>query len=191
MTDVRRGYDELADEYADARELSERERRILDGFFDGVPANSRVLDAGCGPGTVTRSAVGLDFSRKQLQLASERLSVVQGDLRQLPFSEETFDAVVASNAVIHVPVPDHETVFAEFARVLEPGGRLLVSESDIARERTNPDWLGEGREMTWHMAGADATRTTLREAGFEIEDEWLAPETEGAPEPPYLAARRQ
>lgn len=195
---VRRGYDTLADAYAERRTESDRERRILGAFLDGVADGARVLDAGCGQGTpvlrrldAVAHAVGLDFSQEQLRLASDavpRAALVQGDLTGLPFSRDAFDAVVASNAVIHVPVADHPRVFAEFARVLRPGGRLLVSEGEEAFERTNPDWLGEDREMTWHMAGVEATKEHLRDAGFEIGDVWEASETEAAT-PPFFAAR--
>jgi len=39
-------------------------------------------------------------------------------------------------------------------------------------ERTNPDWLDTGVEMQWHIAGVEATRDHLRNAGFTVEREW-------------------
>lgn len=60
--------------------------------------------------------------------------------------------------------------------MLRPGGRVLVSEGLSEWQGSNPDWLDSGSEMQWHMAGADATREQLRDAGFAIVDEWGATE---------------
>jgi hypothetical protein len=49
---------------------------------------------------------------------------------------------------------------------------MLVSEGPNEWSGTNPDWLESGVEMQWHIAGAEATRVQLRDAGFEITDEW-------------------
>ncbi|NUB91579.1 class I SAM-dependent methyltransferase [Haloterrigena sp. SYSU A558-1] len=179
---VRRGYDELAETYAAERSETDRERAALEAFFESLPASPTLLDAGCGQGTpVLRrgsedggaAAVGVDFSREQLELAAANApiaSLVRGDLTDLPVRDGTFDAVIALHSLIHVPVDDHRTVLEEFARVLRPGGRVLVSEGLEEWRGENPDWLETGVEMQWHVAGA-ATRTQLRETGFEIVDE--------------------
>jgi len=200
---VRRGYEANADAYADARTPNERERRILAAFLETVDATDpRVLDAGCGAGDPVLArlagegdAVGLDFARGLLDAAGDTApaaGLVQGDLTALPFAGDSFDAAVAVDAVIHVPVDAHRAVFDEFARVLRPGGRLLVTEAPAPFERETGDWLGVGAEMTWHMAGADATRGHLDAAGFSVADEWSAPETgpDEPPQPPFFAAVR-
>lgn len=198
---VRQGYDELAERYAARCSEDERETAILDEFLDQLSDPTRVLDAGCGHGTpVLRrlseetTAVGLDFSREQLRLASETVpvaSLVHGDMTVLPFRADVFDAVTAYNSIIHVPLGEHQTVLDEFARVLSPGGRLLLSEAPEEFERTNADWLDSGVEMKWSMAGEDATRDHLRGSGFRITNEWEAPTPipEDGPQPPFFAAR--
>jgi len=197
---VRRGYEELAAAYAERRDGDERERAILEVFLDSLDDPVRVLDAGCGHGEpVLRrlsegaTAVGLDFVAGQLRLAADAAPaarLVQGDMTHLPFRAGAFDAVTAFDSLIHVPLNQHQAVIDEFARVLRPGGRVLVSEAPAEFERTNPDWLGDGVEMTWHMAGAEATRDQLRAAGFRVENEWAAPETpaDEPPKPPFFAA---
>lgn len=198
---IRRGYDELAETYAARGENDARERAILDEFLDSLSDPGCVLDAGCGRGVPVlqrvsdeTTAVGLDFSREQLRLADETgqaTPLVQGDMTSLPFRDDVFDAVTAFDSIIHVPLVDHQTVLDEFARVLRPGGRLLLSEAPEEFERTNANWLDSGVEMTWHMAGAAATRNQLRDAGFEITNEWDAPAPvdDGAPKPPFFAGR--
>lgn len=198
---IRRGYDELAETYAASRSEDEREIAVLNEFLGSLSEPTRVLDAGCGQGTpILRrlegdaTAVGVDFSREQLRLAHEAVSVaslVQGDMTVLPFRDVAFDAVTAYNSIIHVPLGDHQTVIDEFARVLRSDGRLLLSEAPAEFERTTADWLDGDVEMRWRMAGAEATRDHLRNAGFCITNEWKAPEPSSVddPEPPFFAAR--
>lgn len=97
----------------------------------------RVLDVGCGTGLLGArlhrelpgvGVVGCDFSRGMLSQAAtgrrlERL--VQASALALPFREESFDAVVSTEAFHWFP--DQRRALAEFRRVLVPGGKLLVS----------------------------------------------------------------
>lgn len=103
---------------------------------------TRVLDVGCGHGRHTLElarrgipAAGVDYSEPALALArsdadAERLEVefVHGDMRELPFPGESFDA--AANLVTAFGYfedeADDERVLREVARVLVPGGRLML-----------------------------------------------------------------
>ena len=192
---VRRSYDELAETYAAHRSENGIGMVALGEFLDAVPESSRndssnslrILDAGCGQGTPvlsrlteTATAVGVDFSREQLRLAEENApdaARLQGDMTDLPFDDDAFDAIVAYWSLIHIPMADHQAVLDEFARVLTPGGRALVCEGTNEWAGDNPDWLDSGVEMQWNIAGAEATREQLRTAGFEITDCWGGPET--------------
>lgn len=184
---VRRGYDQVAATYAAHRTENERGTEILARFLEALDDPDRILDAGCGQGTPVlarltgaASAVGADLSREQLRLAAETVPaahLLQSDMTALPFTDGSFDAVVAYWSLIHIPAEDHRTVIEEFARVLRPGGRVLVCEGTTEWTGANPDWLDRGVEMQWDIAGADATRAQLRDAGFEIADSWGVPET--------------
>ena len=179
---VRPGYDEVAEAYAADRSEGGQEVAILREFLDSRPAPERLLEAGCGGGTpilrqldAVAPAVGIDLSRAQLRLADRAVpgaALVQSDMTSLPFAADVFDAVTAYHSLIHLPLADRAAVFGEFARVLSPGGRLLVSEGPQQWRGSNPDWLGGGVEMQWTIAGAAATREHLRSAGFAIEEEW-------------------
>jgi SAM-dependent methyltransferase len=197
---VRRGYDELAGTYAERQSYGDRALTIIEEFLDPLGDRDHVLDAGCGHGEPVlprvgdgTDAVGLDLSREQLRLAARAIPgarLVQGDMAALPFRAGAFDAVVAYRSVIHVQVSDRRAVFEEFARVLAPGGRVLLSEAPEGFERTTDDWLDGGVEMRWEMAGVERTRERLRDTGFTVTDEWPAPTpSEDGPEPPFLAAR--
>lgn len=189
---VRRGYDELAGAYAASRTGNPATATLRAEFHERLPADARVLDAGCGPGRPVLAdlaervrAVGLDFSRTQLRLAVDNApdaALAAGDMARLPFARDAFDGIVAFWSLIHVPRGAHPAVVAEFARVLRPGGHLLVLEGTGRWQGSNPDWLDSGVEMTWAMAGADATRAHCHRAGFTITDGWRVPEALDEPE---------
>lgn len=185
---IRNAYDNVAESYASVRSESGQDIAILAEFLEPLSADSKILDAGCGQGTPvlrqvneTATAVGLDFSREQLRLATENVpggQLVQGDLTHLPVADDVFDAITAYHTLIHIPLDAHQTVLTEFGRVLRPGGRLLLTESPTEWTGANPDWLDTGVEMQWNMAGAETTREQLRNAGFTIFEEWEVNEDE-------------
>ncbi len=87
----------------------------------------RLLDVGCGTGAHTKAfaehgwtVVGVDISADQLQLARERgIEVIQADAADLPFEDETFDAVVSMWT--HTDVDDFSLLLREVMRVLRLG----------------------------------------------------------------------
>jgi glycosyltransferase involved in cell wall biosynthesis len=94
-----------------------------------------VLDVGCGSSKILEAlphAVGLDLNFKPLRFRRQtnRL-VVNGDVHRLPFADETFEAVICSEVLEHVPYDAR--VFTELARVLRPGGLLVVGTPDYGR----------------------------------------------------------
>ncbi len=108
---------------------------VLPALKDRRPA--RVLDVGCGTGLLTSrmrselprsQVVGCDFSAGMLERArrhSRRVRWVQGNALQLPFGDESFEALVSTEAFHWFP--DQSAALAEFFRVLVPGGHLLVA----------------------------------------------------------------
>lgn len=184
---VRRGYDDVAETYAAGRSEGGRDMEILTEFLASLPEPERIIDAGCGQGTpvlrqlsTVAPASGVDFSREQLVLAEENVpaaSLIRGDMTNLPVRDDAFDAVTAYHSLIHIPIEDHQSVIDEFARVLRPDGRVLLTEGQDEWSGTNPDWLDSGVEMQWNIAGAEATRNHLQNAGFTIIDEWGAIDT--------------
>ncbi|MDN0198770.1 class I SAM-dependent methyltransferase [Streptomyces sp. S.PNR 29] len=95
-----------------------------------------VLDAACGTGRIAASlagyghrVLGVDSSPDMLAHARRRVpegNFVLGDLRELPVDDDAVDLVVCSLALTHTPRLG--PVVAEFARVLRPGGHLLIAD---------------------------------------------------------------
>ncbi|MDO5034530.1 MAG: class I SAM-dependent methyltransferase [Actinomycetaceae bacterium] len=126
----------------------------------------KVLEIGCGPGTVTkhiagscRELVATDFSNKMVEQARKRVAAentefLTASAYSLPFPDASFDAVVASN-MLHV-VSDPEAVLAEAARVLRPGGALLLSTFVLGSKRAKAiepvlKIVGGGKEL-WNLS---------------------------------------
>lgn len=177
---VQRAWDAVADDYAAARRADGPDSRLLAELATELPANGRVLDLGCGDGQRTiatlveaepsLTVVGLDVSRVQLELARGLDEPpVQGEMTSLPFAGGSFDAVTAYHSVFHVPREDHPAVYAECARVLRPGGRLLMTVGSSRSESTRGNWLGSGHEMYWSTPGPAVTKEQLDAAGFVVD----------------------
>jgi ubiquinone/menaquinone biosynthesis C-methylase UbiE len=196
---VRKAYDEMAEDYFTEYTEAVSDEPLaepVERFCETLDTGDRLLDAGCGAGDPPLAAagengVGLDFSREQLDLARTTLSatLVQGDMTAPPFADNTFDAVAALYSLIHVPLDEHRDVLAEFARVLRPGGTLLVTEGGDEWTGSNPDWLDSGTEMRWSIAGREATQKDLEALGFEVRGVWdvYDPTTEDDEKPFFLA----
>ncbi|MFC7165718.1 class I SAM-dependent methyltransferase [Halospeciosus flavus] len=110
-------------------------RRVLAAGLDRAERPvRRVLDVGGGTGRAARvlgdfEPVVVDLSRPMLRVAHEKgLRTVQGDARRLPVADESVDAAVFVDALHHVP--DVPAALADVARVLRPGGVLVVRDFD-------------------------------------------------------------
>jgi ubiquinone/menaquinone biosynthesis C-methylase UbiE len=120
--------------------------RAIDPLLDAaaVGEGSRVLDVATGPGYVAAAAqgrgadaTGVDIAAEMVALASRlhpEVRFLRGDAEQLPFEAASFDAAVASFAILHVGRP--ERAASELARVLAPGGKAALTVWDVpARAR--------------------------------------------------------
>ena len=110
-------------------------RAISAALLDSVPGSKvgRLLDAGCGTGNNLlhlgrRSrAVGVDLSEEALRFCRGLgVRVVGASLLRLPFHDSTFGCVTSFDVLYHRWITDEGVAVAEMARVLRPGGLLLV-----------------------------------------------------------------
>lgn len=133
-----------------------------------------VGDLGCGTGQIAealapwvRQVIAVDDSAAMLQAAKRRVRALdnveirKGSLEALPIADQSLDAVTCVLVLHHLPAP--ATALAEAARVLRPGGRLLLADMmphdrEIYRAQMGHVWLG--------FSESEITRY-LAEAGFE------------------------
>jgi ubiquinone/menaquinone biosynthesis C-methylase UbiE len=133
---MRDGYDGWAPWYDEQpNQLLEIEQPIVREILDGLP-NGVALDAACGTGrhaaylaALGHTVVGVDSSPGMLARAREKVpqgEFHEADLHELPLADDSADLVVCAIALVHFA--DIEGPFREFARVLRPGGHLVVSD---------------------------------------------------------------
>jgi ubiquinone/menaquinone biosynthesis C-methylase UbiE len=148
----------------------------------GIQPGERVLEVGCGTGDVALAAsepagregavYGIDPSPKMIAVAREKAARVRravefqvGVIEALAFPDASMDVVLSSLMMHHLPDDLKRRGLAEIARVLKPGGRLLIV--DFKRPTTRM-----ARTMTtllWHAAlreGVQDLAPLLHEAGF-------------------------
>lgn len=137
----------------------------------------RVLDLCCGTGVLLRDlsrryaqAVGIDLSPAMLAGAEGgRPRMVQGDSEQLPFPRAAFDAAVCRGALHHLP--NVEAGIVELARVVRPGGRLVVAEPNHdALHLRLPRWAWRRWSARFgeqhHALGSRWLSAAFEEVGF-------------------------
>lgn len=195
-------YDEPGNGLIDVEEPFVRD--IIAGLPRGV-----ALDAACGTGRISEilaahghQVIGVDGTPEMLERARARVPegrFLQGDLHHLPVGDDEVDLVVCTLALTHVA--DLAPVMAEFARVLRPGGHLVVSDCHhelILRGSIPPVLLEEGgrpaRLSAHRHLASDYLRAVLP-LGFRVmrceEPRWITEPpvdpgtTEGIPLGPW------
>jgi SAM-dependent methyltransferase len=166
--------------------------------------SGKVLDMGCGSG---RASIGLLLSKPRATVVGldnwsagyikgngpdlimanaravgvhERLTVESADMRALPFSESSFDAVISAYAVDHLDGPGIGRALEEAKRVLRPGGELLLlnMSNDAWTKFAYTPLLGLHSSRASHGSGAGPAHAAmspeirwqalLEHAGFEV-----------------------
>jgi SAM-dependent methyltransferase len=95
---------------------------------------NRILDIGSGSSVIIQSlnnAIGMDLSMGKLRFVSRLgIPLVRGSAFALPFNDSSFDCVISSQVIEHVPY--EESIFTEIWRVLIPGGTLIIGTPDYS-----------------------------------------------------------
>jgi ubiquinone/menaquinone biosynthesis C-methylase UbiE len=208
---TRVAYDTVAEDYADLLRDELRgnayDRAVLGLFAEQVAAvgGGAVADLGCGPGRVAAHLAGLGLDVHGVDLSPGMVEVARrdhpaipfdvGSMLDLPFADAELAGALAWYSIIHIPQSEQDALFAEFARVVRPGGRLALAFQVSAAGDEDVVHLtrayGHDIDLRTRRQSPERVRVRLAQAGFTLEAELVrepvAPEkTRQA----YLLARR-
>ena len=161
-----------------------RELRQRTATLARMQPGETVLDVGCGTGTLAMEVqsrvgragrvAGVDPGTQQIARARAKaarrhvpIEFQIGMIEQLPFPDQSFDVVFATLMMHHLPANLKRQGLAEIARVLKPGGRLVIADFKRKQER-------QGRAARFHAGGSSIQDLTalVSDAGFsEVETE--------------------
>jgi SAM-dependent methyltransferase len=209
---VKATYDAIAEEYArrlgDELEGKPLDRALLTGLVELV-GQGRIADLGCGPGHVTRflseqraDVIGVDLSPSMIAVArrrSPKLEFTASDMLALPVPDGAWAGIVALYSIIHLNRTQRAVACQEFARVLRPGGWLLVAfhvdSPQFAAGDVNhlSTWFGQKVQIDGYFLEPDDVSSQLHAVGFALEakmERQPIAHVEAATRRCYLLARR-
>ena len=198
LSSTRASYDAVAADYAERfrGELVAKpvERALLAAFVELVretgAGTGQVADIGCGTGRVTGylhslglPAFGIDLSPGMLATARKdhpELRFEEGSMLALDLPDGELGGVLAWYSTIHVPQDRLPEAFAEFHRVLAPGGHLLLGFQSGDEPRYVTEAFGHPVSLNFHRRWPDQIAALLEQAGLAITARVLRErETEG------------
>ena len=165
-----------------------RELRQRTANLASIQPGEQALDVGCGTGTLamevarrvgaTGRVTGIDPGTQQIARARSKaarrnvpIKFQIGVIEQIPFPDQTFDVVLSTLMMHHLPAPLKRLGLGEIARVLKPGGRLVIADFKRKQER-------QGRAARFHAGGSNLQdlAVLVKNAGFEhLETEEMQP----------------
>ncbi len=165
-----------------------RELRLRTANLAHIQPGEKVLDVGCGTGTLAIEVqqrvgamgrvFGVDPGTQQIARARSKaarrnlpIDFQIGVIEHLAFPDQTFDVVLSTLMMHHLPDDLKRQGLAEIARVLKPGGRLVIADFKSKKER-------QGQAARFHAGGSafQDLAALLKEAGFsQVETEEMRP----------------
>jgi ubiquinone/menaquinone biosynthesis C-methylase UbiE/ribosomal protein S18 acetylase RimI-like enzyme len=209
---IRTTYDAVAPSYDSAigDELTHKplDRSLLTAFLE-LAGGGIVVDAGCGPGHITRYAsarhpavLGVDLSPEMIRIAREHDpdgGYVVGSMLALPADDGLFAGAMALYSIIHFTDQERAAAIDELARVVRPGGWLYLAfhvdsaEVEIGGVKHLTDWFGQAVDLDGHFLDPATAAAEVEAAGCTVKASTIRqpdPEVEYPSRRCYLIAQR-
>lgn len=184
MPTLRETYDAVADAYA--RQLQGElagkpfDRLMLDHLVELV-GDGVLCDLGCGPGQVARylkdagaaNVFGLDLSERMVEearAAHPDIRFEQGDFLDLAAPDASWDGVAAFYSIVHTPTHKLAGIFLELARVVRPGGWLLLAFHAGHETKHLDSWFDQAVDIDFHFHHRGTVDRLLRASGWRVRD---------------------
>jgi len=192
---VQQGYDKVS--YAYREDYPDQDSKTyqqyeswVDELSEQLMAGDSVLDLGCGCGVPATELLaqkfrvtGVDLSSVQIERAKELVpnaTFICGDMCELDFPSEGFDAITCLYAIIHVPVEEQQELLIKMCSWLKSEGYLLLVAGHKAWTGKESNWLGvEGGDMYWSQVDRATYIQWLEWSGFIVLWDRFIPEGDG------------
>jgi len=158
--------------------------------FAAPGPDERWLEVACGPGLIARelapvagAVVGVDATPAMVELARREaaglanVEFALGDAGALAFEDAEFDGAVTRFSLHHIPVPSR--VVAELARVVRPGGKVVIADHMVDDDAGAAAWETEVERLRdpshWAALPLHRLRALGERAGLTLEEERIVP----------------
>jgi SAM-dependent methyltransferase len=172
-----------------------RSAETLQTIVDSMPApaaSETWVEVACGPGLISRALasrvsriIGVDLTQAMLELGRQEaaraaianVGFIRGDALQLPLADGAVDGAVTRFSLHHIPVPGR--CVAEMARVVRPGGLVLIADHVTTTDGASAAWHQEIERLRdpshWACLTPEALRATGERAGLTLVSERRIP----------------
>lgn len=213
LRSTRASYDAIAPAYTDhfpdwLADSSPLDRSLIAAFAElareHVPAP--VADLGSGPGYITAHldalgipVFGVDLSPRMVGLARRAYTELRfhvGSMTSLDLPDETLGGITALYSVIHIPTEHLAATFAEFHRVLVPGGPVLLGFQSVRPDSDEEhlhlaERFGHEISLDYYWRTPEAVAAQLAEAGLPAQARMLREPVDGEKRPrAFVLARK-
>ena len=148
-------------------------------FLALVPGNSKILDAGCGPGQAAKrfadaghKVSGIDLSEKMIDFAKQKVlnaEFLVMDIENITLKEK-FDAIWAAFVLIHIPREKHLAVIKKFHELLKPNGILFLGMLEGQGEKVIPEPYNRKYKQFFALVSKEEIENYLKSTQFKLLD---------------------
>lgn len=171
-------YSKIADVYTKEYFNDLSDSKYLDMFLSYLPKNAKVLDVGSGPGQFSKyikgkgfDVSGVDYSDGMVAIAKKKVPGVtfqKMDMRDLSFKPETFDGLLVSYSLIHIPSNQIPSTLKGFYRILKSNGYMeIIAQKGKANQIVDEPFMPT-EKMFFNFFTKDRLTKFLQKAGFTI-----------------------
>lgn len=153
-----------------------RKMSLVRRYLSALPADMSILDAGCGEGLLVEEYRAKGYRIQGIDLNYESDFVTHGDVLSMPYEDGSIDLVLMLDVFEHLQFADQPLALKEMARVLKPGGSLLLVIPNLAHFNARFRMLFRGRldrtDIDTNHCGERPLQENLqllREAGFDVQ----------------------
>jgi ubiquinone/menaquinone biosynthesis C-methylase UbiE len=175
---VEETYAKIAQAYNDEFFDDTSDLPLINSLVGQLNVGSKILDIGSGPGQLALylsrqgfEVEGIDSSDEMLVIARKRVPNVtftKMDMRALEYPDETFDGILASYSIIHIPTAELGGVLPEIKRVLKVGGAALFVTQEGEADQIVDEPLTEGGKIFMNCFTKERIARVLGETGFKL-----------------------